>query len=220
MNVSDIIYSVVSKLSEVQDADSIVACAQVNRQWHRVVNSYPYKFFNYQWMWVYQLTKNPASLQNFQTSILDLLLRETEISPMVEDTWKLIRFLKRVGEPVTMGLCLDRSIPNNSKTGNGLTYDPNDQRIVGHVHQCIQNWLYKWAYGNDLRQTTFEWTEVEEETNKIFDMILSYVDDEERWKEDYHNFDLFSEENNANNSKITLYLNKLKIIYQLTECIQ
>jgi hypothetical protein len=138
---------------------------------------------------------------------------------MVEDTWKLIRFLKRVGEPVTMGLCLDRSIPNNSKTGNGLTYDPDDRRIVNHVQQCVQNWLYRWAYGEDLRNTSFEWTEVETTTNTFFNQLVQYTEDTEKWKADYHNFDLFSEENNANGSKITLYLNKLKIIYQLTEVL-
>ena len=212
MNVTDIIFLVIEKINEIQDAKTIVACAGVNRQWNRVVKRH---FLDNQWMWVYQLTKNPATLKNFQTGILNLLLRETQISPMVEDTWRLIRFLKRVGDPVTMGKCLDRSIPNNSKTGNGLTYDPDDARLVPHVQQCIQQWLWRWAYGEEL--PAFDWSEIEEETDKFFTCLNAYFEDS--WEEQYHNFDLYSPENNANGSKITLYLNKLKIIYQMTETI-
>ena len=172
-------------------------------------------------MWAYQLTKNSSLLQNFQTSILDLLLRDTQISPMIEDTWKLIRFLKRIGEPVTMGNCLDRSIPDNSKTGNGLTYDPDDKQMIDHVQQCIVNWLWKWCYSEDLRDNIFEWNEIEDETNKFFKELSKYTLNEKtsELSERYYSFDLFNKDNNANGSKITLYLNKLKIIYQLTECI-
>lgn len=215
MNVTDIIFLVIEKINETQDAKTIVACAGVNRQWNRVVKLYRKKFLDNQWMWVYQLTQNPSTLKNFQTGILDLLLRETQISPMVEDTWRLIRFLKRVGDPVTMGKCLDRSIPNNSKTGNGLTYDPDDARLVPHVQRQIQRWLWKWTYG--IEQPVFDWGEIEDETDKFFDCLNAYFEDS--WEERYHNFDLFSPENNANGSKITLYLNKLKIIYQMTEII-
>jgi hypothetical protein len=216
MNVTDIIFSIIEKISEDQDAKTIISCAGVNRQWNNVVNKYHRKFFDNQWMWVYQLTKNPRTMQNFQTSILNLLLRETQISPIVEDTWKLIRFLKRVGEPVTMGLCLDRSIPNNSKTGNGFTYDPDDTRLLTHVQQCIVNWLWQSGYCEDLRDRSFEWSEVETETDKLFDLMSAHFPSHQDL---YHNFDLFSDENNENGSKISLYLNKLKIIYQITETV-
>lgn len=215
MNVTDIIFLVIEKINETQDAKTIVACAGVNRRWNRVVKQYRKKFLDNQWMWVYQLTQNPSTLKNFQTSILDLLLRETQISPIVEDTWRLIRFLKRVGDPVTMGKCLDRSIPNNSKTGNGLTYAPDDARLIPHVQRQIQRWLWRNAYSEDLH--TFDWSEIEEETDKFFNCLNQYSNG--NWEEQYHNFDLFSPENDANGSKITLYLNKLKIIYQLTEQI-
>jgi hypothetical protein len=211
MNVTDIIFLVIEKINETQDAKTIVACAGVNRQWNRVVKRH---FLDNQWMWVYQLTKNPATLKNFQTSILDLLLRETQISPIVEDTWRLIRFLKRVGDPVTMGKCLDRSIPNNSKTGNGLTYAPDNARLVPHVQQCIRRWLWQWAYGEEMQ--AFDWSEIEDETDKFFNCLNKYFENQ-NWGEQYHNFDLYSPENDANGSKITLYLNKLKIIYQMTE---
>ncbi len=212
MNVTDIIFLVIEKINETQDAQTIVACAGVNRQWNRVVKRH---FLDNQWMWVYQLTRNPTTLKNFQNSILDLLLRETQISPIVEDTWRLIRFLKRIGDPVTMGKCLDRSIPNNSKTGNGLTYAPDDAQLIPHVQRRIQRWLWRDAYSNNL--PSFDWGEIEEETDMFFNCLNKYS--KESWEEKYHNFDLFSLENNPNDSKITLYLNKLKIIYQMTEVL-
>lgn len=220
MNVTDIIFSVIKVVSQNQDAKSLIACSQVNKHWNRVIKKHRKRFFGHQWMWAYQLNKNSSLLKNFQTSILDLLLRETQISPMIEDTWKLIRFLKRVGEPVTMGLCLDRSIPNNSKTGNGLTYDPDDKQLIEYVQQCIVNWLWKWCYTKDLRMDLFEWDEVEEETDKFFEYFSRHSGDKTaEFSEQYHSFDLFNEDNKANGSKITLYLNKLKIIYQLIENI-
>jgi len=215
MDYTDVICTVLDIFAKDQDAPTIVNCSAINAHWNNVVNYYPSKYLNNQWMWAYQLTRNRDSLKNFQTSILDLLLKDTQISPMIEDTWALIRFLQKTGEPVTMGLCLDRSIPNNSKTGNGLIYETDDPRIMEHVKHAILQWLWHWGYAKDLREESFDWELVEDETDKLYMYLNRHVEHDI----DYHNFDLFSDENFANESKITLYLNKLKILYQISECI-
>jgi len=151
----------------------------------------------------------------FKNELLSLLLVETQISPMIGETWSLVKYLRRTDNNVTMGTCLDRLIPDNTPSGNDMNYKPGvleDDLILLFVE-----WL-EFYFG----KVGYEWLDMESSLDEFYRLLFKFkssrmtVQQKNDWIVTYDNYSLYSAQNIANPHKMTLYLNKLKTIYQMS----
>ena len=219
-----IISTILNILADDGDAGSIQNCALINRQWcENVYFSYP-RFYKTGWMWTYNLLKPSSSTlqKEFLSSLLSLLLKDSTVAPgiIVDDAWRMMRFVNRKGNSLTMSIWLDRIIPDNTDEGNDMTLELTEEKLKPVLH-AINQWLYKFAYGEKPSDETPDLFDMECHTDTFYEDLLEFCDMPEDKKDEWYNaytyYDSDNEENEDNESKITLYLNKLKTIYALVD---
>jgi hypothetical protein len=233
MDSSDILSVIMDFLVEDEDADSLHSCRLVCRKFKNVIDKYPSKYANMPFMKIAKLINSDIGITTFRKSLLDLLLVQTAISPIIGDTWGLIRFLQISDRHVNMENALDRLVPDSTKLGNDHSYEPTQELFI-HVLISYMAWLnhwYLWNSANNLPLTTLNdmfanlntkdyWLILEEKLDELFRLLAKYKfqGDSSKldWEIDYDYYSLYSTCNETYPNKIELLLNKLKIIYQMT----
>lgn len=233
MNSSDVISVIMDFLAKDEDAYTLLNCRLVCKKIKTVIDKYQFKY-NTQFMKVAKLVNSIHGLSLFRNSLLNLLLVQTKISPFINDTWSLIRFMHIKDKRVNMENILNRLIPDNTKLGNNQSYEPTLELFI-NVIISFMNWLTQWhswnhkshisidiltqMYNNDKYQTY--WLILESNLNKLFRLLIKYKflgnSSKIDWEIDYDYYSLYSTQNNTYSNKIELLLNKLKIIYQITQ---
>lgn len=224
MNSADILSVIFSFLADDEDANSLLSCRLVCKKMQNVIDKYRYMgetFINTPFMKIAKLVNSKTGLSQFRASLLDLLLVQTQISPILSDTHRTIRFLQltMVGVAnVNIENALDRLIPDSTKLGNDQSYEPSPV-LANHVITCINKWLHKW-YVLDLSTTRTvqnpdnlqNLQQIEKSLDELFRLLVKYkiLSDKLDWESDYNYYAL----NDSNN--LELLLNKLKVIYQVT----
>jgi len=228
MMYPDILYILYNILATEEDAQSMLNLSYVNKLSNRVFRLYPNKYLCLQSIQICKLAQSQSGLDILKKELLDLILVSTNISPMVTEIQCLIRFMHMTNPNINMSNALDRLIPDNTKTGNDMTYDPGNELIL--VLLAFSTFLSKWTYQPinfqiplDHFMTTNEWTLLETYLDKFWQLLFVYISNHrnfdsetfEDWYVTYDHYSLYSIPNENNSEKITLYLNKLKVIYQL-----
>lgn len=224
----DILYILYDILAADEDAQSMINLSYVNKLSNRVFRLYPNKYLNLQSVQICKLAQSQMGLDILKKEMLDLLLVDTNISPMISEIQCLVRFMRMTNPTVNMSNALDRLIPDNTKTGNDMTYDPGNQLIL--ILLAFSAFLSKWTYQPiefkvplDHIMTINEWTLLETYLDNFWRLLFIYTanhhnfDSEtvEDWYVTYDHYSLYSIPNENNSEKMTLYLNKLKVICQL-----
>jgi len=212
MDHHDILFVIYEILAENEDAESLINCSCVNKLMNRTFNAYS-KYKGLPSVRIFKLAN--SNMVRFKTELLSLLLVETQISPMIGETWSLVKYLRRTDNNVTMGTCLDRLIPDNTPSGNDMNYKPGvleDDLILLFVE-----WL-EFYFG----KVGYEWLDMESSLDEFYRLLFKFkssrmtVQQKNDWIVTYDNYSLYSAQNIANPHKMTLYLNKLKTIYQMS----
>jgi len=226
MNVPDILYLIFDTIASQEDAKSLLNLASVDKLSRRIFLAYPNKYLPLPSLRVYKLSTNLEGLSILKKDLLDLILVKTRISPMIGDIWSLVKFLRITDPNMNMGNALDRLVPDNTLTrGNDMSFKPG--QLLPCIMSTIVMLLRKWA--NFSKTYTFGntevlidiWKELETSLDAFYYMLLRYWLEvhpnisKNDWEVDYDNYSLYSKRNLNNPEKITLYLNKLKTIYQL-----
>lgn len=222
----DILYVLYDILANDEDAQSMINLSHVNKLFNRVFRLYPTKYLKLQSIQICKLSQSQAGLDLLKKELLYLILVDTQISPMITEIQSLVRFMSMTNPTINMGNALDRLIPDNTKTGNDMTYSPGNDLVL--ILIAIAAFLSKWTYQPinfvvplDHIMTSKEWTLLETYLDKFWQLLFIYIcrnfDSEtlEDWYVTYDHYSLYSKPNMINNEKMTLYLNKLKVIYQL-----
>jgi len=224
----DILYLLYDILATEEDAQSMINLSYVNKLSNRVFRLYPNKYLKLQPIQICKLARSQLGLDILKKELLNFILVDTHISPMITEIQCLVRFMRMTNPAIDMANALDRLIPDNTKTGNDMTYDPGNELIL--ILLAIAAFLSKWTYQPinfqlplDHIMTINEWTLLETYLDTFWRLLFLYIanhrnfDTEtvEDWYVTYDHYSLYSKSNVINNEKMTLYLNKLKVIYQL-----
>jgi len=228
MDHHDILFVIYDILSDREDAESLLNCSLVNKLMNRTFNEYD-KYRRLPSVKICKLSNSPMG--PFKDELLSLLLVDTKISPMIGETWSMVKYLRTADNTITMGSCLDRLIPDNTPSGNDMDYKPGE--LLQELIIRIIAWLCKWSKF-DLNQKTLvpdenaveasveTWYELESALDEFYRLLFKYVSsrmtvrEKNDWEVTYDNYSLYSTQNIANTKKTTLYLNKLKTIYQMS----
>lgn len=227
MDIADILYLIFDAIASGEDAKSLLNLASVNKLSWKVFTTYPNKYLRLPSLRVYKLSISNDGLASLKKDLLDLILVKTQITPMIGDIWSLVRFLRITDPSINMGNALDRLVPDNTLTrGNEMSYKPG--QLLPCIMSAIVIWLSRWfgflntldSFDNITEVSINIWKQLEYALDKFYRTLLRYwleSHDVSRndWEVDYDNYALFSKQNNENPEKMTLYLNKLKTVYQL-----
>lgn len=234
MDSADVLSVIMGFLVEDEDADSLRACRLVCKKIQGVIDKYPNKY-NTSFMKIAKLVDSDHGMQRFRESLLNLLLVQTKISPIIGDTWSLIRFMRITDKRVDMENVLDRLVPDSTKLGNEQSYEPTPELFV-QVLLSYMAWLtmwYSWDPATHLSVDNLKematlsaekardyWLILEEKLNELFRLLAKYKfpgdSDRVDWEIDYDNYSLYAARNDMYPNKMELLLNKLKVIYQMT----
>lgn len=227
MDSADVLSVIFGFLVEDEDADSLRACRLVSKKMCNVIDKYPNKY-NKPFMKIAKLVDNAQAMHQFRESLLNLLLVETEISPIIGDTWKLIRFMSISDKHVNMENVLDRLVPDSTKLGNDQSYEPSPELAV-KVLSAFMVWITKWYFWDPQSYLHIEvlkamsqenWLVLEAKLNELFRLLLKYKlqgnSSQIDWEVDYDNYSLYATRNTIYANKMELLLNKLKVVYQMT----
>jgi len=218
MDHHDILFVIYDILAENEDAESLINCSSVNKLMNRTFNSYS-KYKRLSSVKIFKLVS--SDMVKFKTDLLTLLLVETQISPMIGETLSLVKYLRRTDNDITMGTCLDRLIPDNTPSGNDMNYKPGvleDDLILLFVE-----WLELYSvFDTEVFKEKFNWLDMESSLDEFYRFLFKFkssrmtVQQKNDWIVTYDNYSLYSAQNIDNPHKMTLYLNKLKTIYQMS----
>jgi hypothetical protein len=223
MDCHDILFIVFDILADSEDVKSLVNCSNVNKLMNRTYKAYG-KYEKLKSIKIYKLIISTHGLDIFKRELLELILVKTQISPMLSDIFSLVRFMRMTDKNVNLNDCLDRLIPNNLIDGNDMSYKPGE--LMPYLLSEFVSWLDKWAHPNkkidiDLENLDEVWRILEEPLDDLYRLMFKFkcedmtIDKQNDWYVVYDNFSLYSSQNIENEEKMTLYLNKLKVIYQL-----
>lgn len=230
MDNHDILFVIFDILAADEDAQSLVNCSNVNKLMYRTYRSYS-KYTKLPCVRIYKIVVSP-SIDRFKRELLELILVKTQISPMISDIYNLVRFLRMTDHNVNMNGCLDRLIPDNLEgTGNDMDYKPG--ALLPSLIASFVEWLNRWSCNNVIIRVSVPddvglpdipeeaWRMLEEPLDEFYRLAFMakapmLTDDEKNDKHvAFRSYDLYSRSNSENNEKMTLYLNKLKTVYQL-----
>jgi hypothetical protein len=232
MDNHDILFVIFDILAEREDAQALINCSSVNKLMNRVFNAYKgNKYARLPSVQICKLANSPMAA--FKTQLLSILLVDTQINSMIGDTWSLVKYLRLDNPSVTMGTCLDRLIPDNTPSGNDMDYKPGV--ILSDLIVTFSYWLNTlpvaktdFCFGEDMLDEDAvdvpvdTWYALELALDEFYRLLFKFKSsrmtaiEKNDWGVTYDNYSLYSTQNIANTEKMTLYLNKLKTIYQMS----